>query len=272
MPNLKISELTEGNRALFDDELAANRAGANRKFDVEDLFGHFVNHAQRRCLMFEDFMANSTTTVVNLFSTVSGTGAGMVATNAAVGHPGQARLSTGTTATGRAAVHSSLSSHFFGFGATVLEVCIETGPLSTSAQRYQLLVGFIDTITAVNQADACYFLYDEGGVSTGSTASANWQLVTAENSVRTFTTTSVAFPAQQFTTLRIEANAAGTSVEFFIDGVSVGTHTTNIPNTQGFDTGYGVSIIKSVGTTSSPVDVDYVAYECDLTTPRHDGG
>ena len=124
--------------------------------------------------------------------------------------------------------------------------------------------------TAANQSDGVYFLYDEGAVSTGSTAAAYWQTVTCNNSTRTFNTglTQTTVTAATWVKLRIEVNAAASSVGFYIDDVLVSTHTTNIPTGAGRDTGYGSLLIKSVGTTARTVDCDYMLAQCQLTTPR----
>ncbi len=55
--------------------------------------------------------------------------------------------------------------------------------------------------------------------------------------------------------LRWELNADATSVEFFINGTSVGTITTNIPATQMDLVG---TMIKATGTTLRRSYLDYV--------------
>jgi hypothetical protein len=155
-----------------------------------------------------------------------------------------------------------------GSGAAIYEWSLNVTTLSDSTQRYQLVVGFFDTTSAANQTDGVYFLYDEGGVSTGSAASANWQLVTTSNSTRTFTTSGTAVSAGSWVTLRAVVNAAGTSVEFFHNNSSLGTHTTNIPTGTARVMGLGYLLIKSIGTTARTVDFDYVAYEFDMDTAR----
>jgi hypothetical protein len=130
------------------------------------------------------------------------------------------------------------------------------------------LAGFFDTYTTVNQIDGAYFLYDEGGVSTGSAASANWQLVTTSNSVRTFTTSSTAVAIGAYVRLKIQINAAGTSVDFFVDGANIGTISTNIPTVSARVTGFGELLIKSIGTTAVTCDTDYMWANCIFTTPR----
>ena len=57
----------------------------------------------------------------------------------------------------------------------------------------------------------------------------NWFAVTRTANLETATDTTIA-QATTYKTFKTVMNAAGTSVEFFIDGVSRATHTTNIPN------------------------------------------
>lgn len=201
----------------------------------------------------------------------SGTGAGTTEL-ATTGNDriGIARHATGTTATGRTAMRLSSSAIRFSGGTYFFETMVRVPTLSTPAERFQFIVGFADTETAANQVDGAYFLYDEGGVSTGSTAAAYWQTVTVSNSSRTFNTslTQTTVTANQWYRLGIEVNATGTSVAFYIDGSLVATHTATIPTASGRETSVMSLLIKSVGTTSRNVDVDYINAVAELTTAR----
>lgn len=184
---------------------------------------------------------------------------------------GIVRSTTGTTATGRTAIASSASSVRLGGGSWIFETSVNITTTSTSTERFQLAIGFVDTYTAANQVDGVYFLYDEGGVSTGSTATGNWQTVTVSNSSRTFNQNAVnPTTAAQGTwyTLRIEINAAGNEAVFKVNGVTIGTHTSTIPTGAGRETGFGWLMIKSVGTTARTVDFDYLSVITNLTTAR----
>lgn len=204
----------------------------------------------------------------DVIGTNSGTGTGSNLTAPLGGRIGVVRSTTGTTATGRSAVATAANTFVLGNGTWVYETPVNVTTLSTSVEGFAFLSGFIDVLSAVNQVDGVYFLYDERGSSTGSTASANWQCVTSSNSVRTFTTTTTAVGANTWVLLRIEINAAASSVVFKIDGNTVATHTTNIPNTTGRETGFGWLIMKSVGTTARTVDLDYLSVISALTTAR----
>lgn len=204
--------------------------------------------------------------VVN--ATGTGSGAGMVATPSA-NRPGIVTLQTGSTATGRTSFYtnSGLNTIELGGGAATLASDLFVPSLSNGTDRFAFLFGFYDA-TTMNQTDGIYFLYDEGGVSTGSAASANWQCVTVSNSVRTFTTTSTAVSSTDFQRLAIEVNAAGTSVDFKIGGTTVATHTTNIPTGNSRIVTYGYQLIKSIGTNSRTVRVDWTYGKIAFTTSR----
>jgi hypothetical protein len=219
---------------------------------------------------FSDFIGNPTTTTgQDVYATNSGTGAATAASaNVAANRPGIFRSTTGTTATGRTAFASNLTAFALGGGAMSYETAVNIATLSTGTERYQLVIGLFDTATAANQVDAVSFVYDEGGVSTGSAASANWQIRTASNSTRSWTTTTTAVAAATWYKLRVEVNAAGTSATFYINGTNVGTIATNIPTGTARALGFGHLMIKSVGTTARTMDIDYMKAEQSFTTSR----
>ena len=245
----------------------------NKKVRVDDLMHTYYRQFRRTSAFdyYNEFLNTPTTTSNgnDLLATNSGTSAATSAqATDAANRIGLVRTTTGTTATGRSYVNASASSIRLGGGTWVFETYVNITTLSTSAERYQSLFGFFDTYTAANQVDGVYILYDEGGASTGSTASANWQLVTASNSTRTFSTSSTAVAAATWVKLRVEINAAGTRADFFVNDTNIGNITTNIPTASGRELGFGWGMIKSVGTTARTLDVDYVLATTDYTTDK----
>lgn len=234
-----------------------------------------INEMYHNFFVYKNDFINTVTTSSpgnDVQATNSGTGAvtSTVATDNA-SRPGLVRSTTGTTATGRTAVATGGSVVRLGGGAWVYEQSFNITTTSTVTERFQLAIGFIDTYTAANQVDGVYFLYDEGGVSTGSTATGNWQTVTVSNSSRTFgqnAQNSTAVVQGTWTTLRIEINAAGTEAVFKVNGTIIGTHTSTIPSGAGRECGFGWLHIKSIGTTARTLDVDYISAICSLTTAR----
>lgn len=184
------------------------------------------------------------------------------------GYFGVVTDSTGTNTNGGYQHRGSLSPIQFGSGLYRWDSRVRIPTNSDGTNTFQFLCGFFDNLSGVDQVDGIYFLYDSQGVSTGSAASGNWQIVTASNSSRTFTTTSVAIDNSNLQKLRIDVNADATSVTFYIDDVAVGTHTTNTPSGASRLTTSGTYLQKSAGTTARTADIDYLYLKAKFTTPR----
>lgn len=268
---------TSSDTVTVDDEFLfsdINNSNAIRKVSFQDFLKIYNKEFSRRYAYnyFGEFTGGTIGTTISpndVAAQNSGTGASTSGANTGIANrPGAVTSSTGATATGRSGISSSLASFFFGGGTWVYETAVKIATLSDGTNRYQLMIGFVDNFSSANQIDAVYFLYDEGGVTTGSAASANWQIVTSNSSTRTFTTTSTAVAAASWITLRIEVNAAGTRADFFINGSNVGNTTTNIPSSAGRECGFGWGIMKSIGTTARTVSVDYLMVQNIFTTPR----
>lgn len=223
--------------------------------------------------VFDDFQTEIgvSTAFGSLNWTASSSGTAAAITNVATGVDstnqaiGTIQISTGTTATGRSGMSRGNTSVLFGYAYHMSEWRVWVPTLSTGTQTFAYFVGFDDNYnTTGDAANGAYFLYDTAG--TFGAASVNWQICTANASTRTKTTTGTAVSATGFVKLGIQVNAAGTSVDFFINGTNVGTITTNIPTGTAFGT--GTKIIKSAGTTARTVIVDYFKYMYVFTTPR----
>lgn len=177
-------------------------------------------------------------------------------------------LSTGTTTNGEARI--TTTNYFIGsVGKKRAESKVSVDTLSTSMNRYVCSVGYHATVV-INQANAMYFLYDEGGLSTGSTASPNWQCVCASGGTRTFVTTSV--PVTDISSgamqkLRIDDDGTGANVKFYINEVLVATITTNVP-TSAVTLANTVRIVKNAGTTQRVLYVDYMTMAEKFNSPR----
>jgi hypothetical protein len=230
-----------------------------------------------RYYYFCDYTTHVNADVVgrDMFASNTGASAGTTTgtTSARRNVIGVAQSTTGTTATGRATVVSSTAMTTFGGGAWVLECAVDSIPiLSTVTERYSYGVGFMDNAAANLITDGAILLYDEGGVTTGSAASANWQCVSANAGNRTYTTSSIPVTTGR-QKLRIEVNAAGTQVLFYVNGALAATHLTSsghhIPTTVHTSVfGMGWVLLKSIGNTARVVNTDYFKVQCDYTTPK----
>ncbi len=204
------------------------------------------------------------------FSWVSnGTGAATTTSNYGINSTEKASgvisITTGTTTTGE-------THHFKGYGAgfgdaylhgngmsSIMRWRVAFDAVSDGTNTYFSSLGFGGQINSKDQTDGIYFTY------THSTNSGKWQAVTASGGTRTSTDTGVA-AGTSYQSLEIRTNAAGTSVEFYIDGSLVATNTTNIPTTTA--TAIFITMNKSAGTTSRVLYMDYYSLETTRTTAR----
>jgi hypothetical protein len=239
----------------------------------------FIDKFKRGIQYFTDF-ENTANTTPNFVQFTAGTGAdtrrfAALIPNQTANQIGFSQFQTGTTAAGYATMTNEgfVAKQFcFGGGTWVFETFINVEILSDAINRFRFVTGFGDNPTNASDGNATIFTYDEGGIQNGTIASPNWQCVTSVSGVRTLTTTTTAVSANTWTKLRIEVNAAGTSVTFYINGTLVATHTTNIPtfisaaNNRGFNVKQ--SILKSTGLLNRSVFCDYLGYENRLTNIR----
>lgn len=196
-----------------------------------------------------------------LRSVAAGAGAGVagVAGLDVTNHPGVWAIDTGTTATGRTfLISQSPSSYHIGVGGiTRFGAWVQVPVLSTAVQRFVVRAGLssISLPNTINHGITFEYQDDQNG--------GRWQGVTnatGESSLDTGT----AVVAGTWYNLEWECNAAGTSVEFFIDGSSVGTLSTaaDIPSGSGFNMFTNIHIMKLVGTTDRKYYVDaYYVYQ-----------
>jgi len=202
--------------------------------------------------------------------------------------PGIGELGTGTTTTGRIALTTGTSHLDFGSGTWNFQWTGGFPTLSTGAEEYATVVGFLDNSGAVNQVDGCYFLYDRGNVATSGPNTGNADKLScwcASNSNRTtFLMDGTTVSNESFTTVNapvaaltlpstniysLEVRMTGTTrAEFFVNGTKSCNINTNIPSGATRLLGAGMLIIKSAGTTARQVDVDRAKLAVDLTAAR----
>jgi hypothetical protein len=181
--------------------------------------------------------------VINSGTAVVDTGTDMV---------GAMYLSTGTAANGRGSLLTWISAF-----ATALALgtrparCIaivKTGAtLSDATDTVFYGIGLNDQSggTAFLTSNQVMFSY------THSEDSGQWRL-TCRNGSTESTVSGVTVAAN--TIYRLEWVYDGTSIEGFVDGTSIGTITTNIPTVH---LGVVISVVKSVGTATRAITVDY---------------
>lgn len=246
-------DITAAGKALLDDANAAAQRltlGAARQ------------QSPRFVEVFDDLIAP-----LAWNGSTSGTGSARTtasAFNSAENTVGMVGCFTGTTTSGRASNFDGDEGLWFANGWTwMLETraCVDT--LADATNDYAVYVGFCDNnLNASEPNDGAYFKYVRSVTGTF------WVCSTANNGARTNTTTAVAPAGLIMQVLRVDVNEAGTSVEFRIDGVLVATHTTNIPSASARSTGIGQKIVKSAGSTSRTLYIDYIHLQGSRTTDR----
>jgi hypothetical protein len=169
------------------------------------------------------------------------------------------RLTCGGTVTGASVINLAERSIILS-STTNYTLSIRPGVfniLPTGAQDYYFMIGLgnnVDSASMSEHNDGVYFLYD-------FLISANWIARTANSGVRTSTTSSTPITTTGLSRLKIVITGT-TSVEFFIDEVSIGVHTTDVP------TGYltpCMCMVKRAGTATRTVFVDYYAIDIAST-------
>lgn len=194
----------------------------------------------------DHFITSALTSSYGWTTSASGGTAAILVSNTAQedGHPGIINIASGTTATGRAALTLGPDTFKFGSGIWTLKVRFKLDTISDGTETYVNRIGFGDTPTADN-ADGAYF----------ETSNTNWFRCTAAASSRTKTDTGVACSAGWHNGKIV---VTPTAVTYYMDGVSLGTNTTNIPTNA---VGLVFGIFKSVGTTSRFLYIDAVQVE-----------
>ena len=202
---------------------------------------------------------NSTGLYEGCVSTVSGSGAATSAsTQTGVNHPGAVQLSTGTTGTGKAAIIADVASIFLGGGATKFLVVFKIDTLSDGTQTYTVRLGLGDSASA-EPTDGIYFRY------THSVNGGKWQRISRAGGSETANDTGVTADTG-WHTFEAEINALGTLVEYYIDGLTAGSQTANIPT--GATAPMPAAIIKSAGGTARTFHLDAFAYTQEFATQR----
>lgn len=148
---------------------------------------------------------------------------------------------------------------YVGGGVLTLECLVYINALSNGTDNGDFGFGIMDSPMWVASTNQISIQYKVG-------TSVNWLLLTEKASSLTTTTSSVAVTAG-WHHLKMVVNAAGTSVEGFVDGVSLGTASTNIPLTT-TKLPIMASYRKVLGTGAMVVGIDYIKATNVFTSAR----
>lgn len=221
-------------------------------------------------LLVDDFISggptgpSSTTTTFGLlgWGSTGNRGTGLCSyISAPVNHPGILQLSVISFQKNDIA-EIDLSPFSITLGGTVnltIRSLLRFPILSNATDTYLFRWGLQDDISSVQGA----FLANGVFFEYSSALSTNFRVRTRKASTTTTTDSGVAVVANQFYQLKIKI-VDGASAEFFIDGVSVATHTTNIPTAP---TGPVYKMDKTNGNTNTRTcEIDF--YDANLTVVR----
>jgi hypothetical protein len=138
--------------------------------------------------------------------------------------------------------------------------------LNDGTQKFYVNLLFGSGLISPTIGEGVGFLYDLDGTTTGSSASANWQTYSVNNSTRTFNQnyTGVAVAANTWTKLKIIFN--NTEAYYYIDGTLVARHTSNLP--AGDNIFPNTAIIKTAGIVARTYQIDYSTIDIKYSTPR----
>jgi hypothetical protein len=255
--NLALTEnimvLRDNGTAVFTVPDAMNTPGAGDTLYANNTDGYITWGGMRRVVQFEDDFIDYVTDS-RWTETLSGTGA-VVSQISAVsiggaGVAGVIEVETGTSTSGFVIFTTSNTAMdgLDNYDIFVFEGRVRIEDLSTASQEYITLAG----MAAVN--DTIQFSYDR-------TSSTFWEVRNTKDVTSTTTTTTTTCAADTWYTLRAVYTASGTpQIEFFINGTSVATHTTNIPDSAGDSLGAPqIHHAKSAGTTSRSMYCDYLS-------------
>jgi hypothetical protein len=183
---------------------------------------------------------------------------GSGARNSQAGYPVYLQISTGgTNSTGYSRLYFSQPFLIFGDGTVTYSMWLRVNTLSTSGQRFLLEIGWCDNISGASTDRLVLALVDN--VNSG-----NFTIDSVVGGVSTSTSLATAPTAGAWHKYDLVVNAAGTSMEVFMDGVSIGT-TSGVPTAA---MALCVRLTKSVGTSARTVDVWGASYRNQFTTPK----
>jgi hypothetical protein len=131
------------------------------------------------------------------------------------------------------------------------ETSINLPVLSTGSEEFILRVGYSSATTSTLPVNGVFFEYDR-------TQSTNWRLRCGSgSSYNASPNSSTAVSAGSWMRLKIVINSAANLATFYIDDVSIGTVSTNIPTGTSNTVSPSYQLIKTVGTTSRLCFVDW---------------
>ena len=177
----------------------------------------------------------------NPWSSNNGVGGASYSTPGSAGHPGVWRVSSGASSGGYSTTYDSTGCMTLAAGLT-WETLVY---LSGDAVGAKVRIGLSDGVAVADPSNGVFFEYAKD-------IGANWRIRSGKAGVYTTTTSGTAVGFGAWKKLKITFN--GTTIEFFLGGVSLGTITTNIPTAVMAQSYFATQATAGAYTS---VDVDY---------------
>lgn len=220
--------------------------------------------ANRGTAVFEgytDFLSPNSYEFDGLTRATGGTGASVAAVSASASlganRIGLVSFSTGSTTTGRAGMSTS-SVQLLSNGTVRLACSFRVPTLSDASNTFTIALQLAESSTSPSANNRVGFRYSHG------LNSGKW-LAECDSAGSTSTLDSgVTVAVDTWYELELVVNGGGTSVEFFVNGSSVGTIATNIPTATALGILHG--IFKSAGTTARLVYADWLYERFERTS------
>lgn len=219
---------------------------------------------QSTCIeMQDDFLAGNTESgeigTLNWESTVSSGTVGIESSQA--GRPGIVRLSSLTTIAGRAAMNLGLLTVQIGGGVITMETSIYIVSIPDAVNDFIIYFGLGDNV-AGNDTDGTYIVFRR------SISGTNWAIGSASAGTTGNSASGVAMTVG-WHKLKVEIAANGSSFEGFVDGVSLGIISANMPTGAGRQLAPMFKCLGVAGTGASRYFlVDYWRFKQVFTTAR----
>ena len=186
-----------------------------------------------------------------------GGGCNVAAITGETSHPGIVRFTIAST-NGAAIALESKSAILLSGGRLQYDSIVRINSLSDGTDTYELTIGLTDANGSTSPYSGVYFYY------THTANTGNWIGRTKLGAGTTDVNSSVAVTAGAWVRLSIVINAAASSMEFFVNGTSFGSSTTNLPTAANMIFAFK----ETAGTGSKTFDVDFVRVYQELTTAR----
>jgi hypothetical protein len=253
-----LSALPAASPSTFDDIVLFQ----NGSTQYEDTYLGNILSAGKKALAYRrwEFVSFNPTSDDGMSATNAGTSSYTINSGSGTDAFGVVTMEPGTTSTGAAAVSCNNICRVTG-GRVMVSVRYRITTLSTSTNRFTVRFGALDSVS-LEPTNGIYFrqVDDVNG--------AKLQGVVRASNTETTVDLGVIPTANTWAHCHWIANAAGTSIQFYLNGTAAGAAvTTNIPTT--INMRIGASTIASVGTSlGRELRLDWIDVAKEFTASR----